>query len=81
LEQDDNANPRPTHFGSYRTTRGGKAVLIDKISESMVSQIDPDILMAGVKQAQKRLAEIDTGAVQTIPGDIALTQIRQLANQ
>ncbi len=58
-----------------------KAVLIDKISESMVSQIDPDILMAGVKQAQKRLAEIDTGAVQTIPGDIALAQIRQLANQ
>jgi Putative addiction module component len=58
-----------------------KAVLIDKISESMMSQIDPDILMAGVKQAQKRLVEIDTGAVQTIPGDIALAQIRQLANQ
>lgn len=57
-----------------------KAVLIDKITESMGSQIDQDIFMAGVKQAQKRIAEIDSGAVQTIPGDIALAQIRQLSN-
>jgi hypothetical protein len=56
-----------------------KAVLLDKITESMMLQIDPDILMAGVKKAQKRMAEIDSGAVQTIPGDIALAQIRQLS--
>jgi Putative addiction module component len=56
-----------------------KAVLLDKITESMALQIDPDILMAGVKKAQKRMAEIDSGAVQTIPGDIALAQIRQLS--
>jgi hypothetical protein len=56
-----------------------KAVLLDKITESMTLQIDPDILMAGVKKAQKRMAEIDSGAVQTIPGDIALAQIRQLS--
>jgi Protein of unknown function (DUF2281) len=36
---------------------------------------------ASLGAAQDRLAEIDTGAVQTIPGDIALAQIRQLANQ
>ncbi len=56
-----------------------KAVLLDKITESMTLHIDPDILMAGVKKAQKRMAEIDSGAVQTIPGDIALAQIRQLS--
>jgi hypothetical protein len=55
-----------------------KAILIDKITESMVDQSDQDLLMAGVKKAQKRMAEIDSGAVQTIPGDIALAQIRQL---
>jgi hypothetical protein len=58
-----------------------KAVLIDKIAESMVGQADQDILMEGVKKAQKRMAEIDSGAVQTIPGDIALAQIRQLLQQ
>jgi Putative addiction module component len=58
-----------------------KALLIDKIAESMTSQIDRDILMAGVQKAQERIAEIDSGAVQTIPGDIALAQIRQLSQK
>ncbi len=58
-----------------------KAILIDKIVESMNSQIDSDILMEGVKKAQERMTEIDRGAVQTIPGDIALAQIRQLSKQ
>ena len=58
-----------------------KAVLVDKIVESMGEQIDQDILAEGVKKAQKRMAEIDSGAVQTIPGDIALAQIRQLSEK
>jgi Putative addiction module component len=58
-----------------------KAILIDKIVDSMTSQIDRDILMESVKNAQERIAEIESGAVQTIPGDIALAQIRQLAQK
>jgi Putative addiction module component len=58
-----------------------KALLVDKIVESMTGQIDQDILTEGVKKAQERIAEIDSGAVQTIPGDIALAQIRQLSKQ
>jgi Putative addiction module component len=49
-----------------------KALLVDKIVESMTSQIDRDILTEGVQKAQERISEIDSGAVQTIPGDIAL---------
>lgn len=59
----------------------GKAILIDKIVESMTGEFDRDILVAGVKKAQERLAEIDSGAVQTVPGDIALAQIRQLVKK
>ena len=58
-----------------------KAILIDKIVESMTGQIDRDILTEDVQKAQERMAEIDSGAVQTIPGDIALAQIRQLSKQ
>jgi Putative addiction module component len=43
-----------------------KALLIDKIVESMTSQIDRDISLEGVKKAQERIAEIDCGAVQTM---------------
>jgi hypothetical protein len=55
-----------------------KAILVDKIVESMANQADADILLEGVKKAQERIAEIDRGAVQPIPGAIALAQIRQL---
>ena len=58
-----------------------KTLLIDKIVESMTGQTDRDILMEGVNKAQERIAEIDRGAVQTIPGDIALAQIRQLSKK
>jgi hypothetical protein len=58
-----------------------KAILLDKIAESMTGQIDQDILLEGVQKAQKRLAEIDSGTVQTIPGDIALAQVRKLLEQ
>ena len=58
-----------------------KAILIDKIVESMKGQIDRYILMEGVKKAQERIAEIDSSAVQTIPGEIALAQVRQLSKQ
>ena len=58
-----------------------KAILIDRIVESMTGQIDQDILTEDVQKAQERMAEIDSGAVQTIPGDIALAQIRQLSKQ
>jgi Putative addiction module component len=58
-----------------------KAILIDKIVESMERHIDQDLLREGVKKAQERMAEIDSGAVQTIPGDIALAHIRQLGQK
>jgi Putative addiction module component len=58
-----------------------KALLIDKIVESMTGQIDRDILTEGANKAQERIAEIDRGTVQTIPGDIALAQIRQLSQK
>ena len=55
-----------------------KTILIEKLMESMAEQFDQDLLLEGVQKAQQRLAEIDNGTVQAIPGDIALAQIRQL---
>jgi hypothetical protein len=55
-----------------------KTILIEKLIESMAESLDQDLLLEGVQKAQERLAEIDSGTVQAIPGDIALAQIRQL---
>jgi MinD-like ATPase involved in chromosome partitioning or flagellar assembly len=38
-------------------------------------------LTEGVKKTQERISEIDSNAVQAIPGDIALEQIRQLSQE
>ncbi len=53
-----------------------KAILINKIVESMVKQIDQDILMEGVQKAQARIAEIESGAV--LPSG-TLTELRGIA--
>jgi hypothetical protein len=58
-----------------------KAILIDKIMESMTEQVDQTLLSEGIQKAQDRIAEIDSGTVQTIPGDVALAQIRQLLSK
>jgi hypothetical protein len=54
-----------------------KTILIEKLIESMAEQSDQDLLLKGIQKAQERLAEIDNGTIQAIPGDIALAQIRQ----
>jgi hypothetical protein len=58
-----------------------KAILIDKIMESMTEQVDRTLLNEGIQKAQDRIAEIDSGTVQTIPGEVALAQIRQLLSK
>jgi len=55
-----------------------KTILIEKLIESMAEQLDQDCLLKGIQKAQERLAEIDNGTVQAIPGDIALAQIRRI---
>ena len=57
-----------------------KATLLNRVAESMSEHVDQSVLSEGVRKAQARIAEIDSGAVQTIPGEIALAQIRQAYN-
>jgi len=55
-----------------------KTILIEKLVESMAGPMHQDMLREGIQTAQKRLAEIESGAVQAIPKEIALAQVRQL---
>jgi phage shock protein A len=55
-----------------------KTILLEKLVESMEGPMDQDMLQKGIQNAQKRLTEIESGAVQAIPGEIALAQVRQL---
>jgi hypothetical protein len=58
-----------------------KTILIEKLMASMTEQLAENLFQEGIQKAQQRLTEIDNGTVQTIPGDLALAQIRQQFSQ
>lgn len=50
--------------------------MAEKLAESLEFDIDPIIQAAWTTEAHKRRNEIRSGAVQAIPGDEALAQVR-----
>lgn len=57
---------------------GARALLAEKILESLEFDPDTKIQAAWTAEAKRRLTEITSGAVQPIPGDEALAQVRLL---
>ena len=55
-----------------------RALLADKLVESLEFDTDPEIQSAWLTEAKKRRDEIRTNAVQPISGEEALAQVRQL---
>ncbi|MDB9511144.1 addiction module protein [Kamptonema animale CS-326] len=58
--------------------RESRALLAEKLAESLEFDIDPMIQAAWTTEAHRRRNEIRSGAVQAIPGDEALAQVRLL---
>jgi ribosomal protein S12 methylthiotransferase accessory factor YcaO len=58
-----------------------RALLAEKIVESLESDTDPAIQTAWTTEAKKRRNEVRSGSVQTIEGDEALAQVRRLLEQ
>ena len=55
-----------------------RALLVDKLVESLEFDTDSTIQEVWVTEAKRRRAEIRDGSVQPIPGEDALAQVRQL---
>jgi hypothetical protein len=58
-----------------------RALLADKLVESLEFDTDPTIQAAWVTEAIKRRNQVRNGSVQPIPGEEALTQVRRLLEQ
>ncbi|QLE59199.1 addiction module protein [Nostoc sp. TCL26-01] len=58
-----------------------RALLAEKIIESLESDTDPTIQAAWINEAHRRRDEIRNASVQAIPGDEALVQVRRLLEQ
>ncbi|PAX51514.1 addiction module protein [Brunnivagina elsteri] len=55
-----------------------RALLADKLVESLEFNTDPEIQRAWVNQPKQRRDEVRNGSVQTISGEEALEQVRRL---
>lgn len=55
-----------------------RALLAEKLAESLEFDIDPIIQAAWTTEAHRRRNQIQSGAVQAIPGDDALAKVRLL---
>jgi hypothetical protein len=55
-----------------------RALLAEKIVESLEFDTDPKIQVAWVTEAKRRRNEVRSGDIQPIPGEEALTQVRQI---
>jgi Putative addiction module component len=58
-----------------------RALLAEKLVESLEFDTDPAIQTAWVLEAKRRRDEVRDGNVQTIAGEDALAQVRQLLDQ
>jgi hypothetical protein len=58
-----------------------RALLAEKLIESLEFDLDPAIQAAWMTEAKKRRDEIRDGIVQPIPGEEALAQVRRLLEQ
>ena len=55
-----------------------RAILADKLVESLEFDTDSTIQSIWVTEAKKRRDEVRDGSVQAIPGDQALAQVRRI---
>jgi hypothetical protein len=55
-----------------------RALLADRLVESLEFDLDPSIQVAWLAEAKRRRDEVRDGSVRPIPGEEALAQVRRL---
>lgn len=57
-----------------------RAELTDRLVESQIHHIPADIEAAQKNEVRRRIAQVESGEVELIPGDVALAEVRHLLN-
>ena len=55
-----------------------RAELTERLIESLVQDISPEISSEQLAEVQRRIAQVESGEVELIPGDEALARVRNL---
>ena len=58
-----------------------RAELTERLIESLAQNIPPDITDAQLAEVRRRIAQVESGEVELVPGDEALARVRNLLAQ
>ena len=58
-----------------------RAELTERLVESLAQDISPEITSAQLAEVRRRIAQVESGEVELIPGDEALARVRSLLAQ
>ena len=58
-----------------------RAELTERLVESLAQDVSPEITRAQLAEVRRRIAEVESGDVELIPGDEALARVRNLLAQ
>ena len=55
-----------------------RAELTERLIESLAQDVSPDIANAQLEEVRRRIAQVESGETELIPGDEALARVRNL---
>ena len=58
-----------------------RAELTERLVESLAQDVSPEISSAQLAEVRRRIAQVESGEVELIPGDEALARVRNLLAQ
>lgn len=58
-----------------------RAALTERLVESLAQDISPEITTAQLAEVRRRIAQVESGEVELVPGDEALARVRNLLVQ
>jgi putative addiction module component (TIGR02574 family) len=58
-----------------------RAELTERLVESLAQDISPEITTAQLAEVRRRIAQVEAGEVELVPGDEALARVRSLLAQ
>jgi putative addiction module component (TIGR02574 family) len=58
-----------------------RAELTERLVESLAQDISPEITTAQLTEVRRRIAQVESGEVELIPGDEALARVRNLLSK
>ncbi|HMH45640.1 MAG TPA: addiction module protein [Pyrinomonadaceae bacterium] len=58
-----------------------RAALTERLVENLAQDISPEITTAQLAEVRRRIAQVESGEVELVPGDEALVRVRNLLAQ